>query len=165
MGNANVKQKQDTGGSAKSGGAPAKLHPVTGGKGAASPQEIVKSLLDAVVQRGDMDFVLSLIDADCAWCGTLAPELAYGGRLHGPVGAGQFFGGMTDTLKITRFDMERYVCEGGDVVAMGVWGGIMHKTGKSFETNLALCFRVRGGKIIEFRGYEDTALTVAALRS
>jgi ketosteroid isomerase-like protein len=159
MGNASIKQKQDTGSAAKSGAAALRAVP-----DAAKPGDIVKSMLDAVVQRGDMDFVRTLIADDCAWCGTLAPELAYGGRLQGPAGAGQFFGRMAETLKITRFDLDRYVCEGEDVAAMGVWGGIMHKTGKSFEANLALCFRVRGGKIIEFRGFEDTALTVAALR-
>jgi ketosteroid isomerase-like protein len=90
--------------------------------------------------------------------------VAYGGRLQGPAGAGQFFGRMAEILKITRFDMDRYACDGEDVVAMGVWGGTIHITGKSFEAALALCFRVRGGKIIEFRGFEDTALVVAALR-
>ena len=159
MGIANIKQKQDTVSAATSGAAALRAVP-----GAARPGDIVKSLLDAVVQRGDIAFVMTLIAQDCTWCGTLAPELAYGGRLEGPAGAGQFFGGMAETLKITRFNMDHYVCEGEDVVAMGVWGGTMHKTGKSFEAALALCFRVRGGKIIEFRGFEDTAMTVAALR-
>jgi uncharacterized protein len=154
MGNPNTKQKLETGGAA--------LRAVPA---AATPREIVKSLLDAVVQRGDIGYVLTLISEDCAWCGTLAPELPYGGRLKGPAGGGQFFGRMAETLKITRFDMDRYICEGEDVAALGVWGGTVHATGKSFEANLALCFRVRGGKIIEFRGFEDTAVTAAALRS
>jgi hypothetical protein len=68
MGNANIKPKQDISSAGKGGTAALRAVP-----GAAKPPEIVKSLLDAVVQRGDIDFVLTLIAEDCAWCGIWRP--------------------------------------------------------------------------------------------
>ena len=38
-------------------------------------------------------------------------------------------------------------------------------TGKRWDSHVALYFRVRGGKIVEFRGHDDTAVTAAALKS
>jgi len=50
-------------------------------------------------------------------------------------------------------------------VATGSWGGKARNTGKRFDSHIALYFRLRDGKVVEFRGHDDTAVTVAALRS
>jgi ketosteroid isomerase-like protein len=96
---------------------------------------------------------------------TTAPELPYAGTFKGSAGAGQFFDKMLGVLQPDRLDIDIWVCEGEDVVAMGSWGGKARNSGKRFDSHLALYFRVRDRKVIEFRGHDDTAVTAAALRS
>ena len=95
---------------------------------------------------------------------TRAPELPYAGTFKGREGASKFFDAMLAVLEPNRLEADLWVCEGEHVVAMGSWGGKARGTGKSFESHLALYFRVRDGKVIEFRGHDDTAVTAAALR-
>jgi ketosteroid isomerase-like protein len=65
---------------------------------------------------------------------------------------------------VTAFAPTKYVAS-DDVVALGSWSGTAISTGKAFTSAWALTFTVRGGKIVAFQGYEDTALAAAAFRT
>jgi uncharacterized protein len=126
---------------------------------------LIESLV-AAFKRGDVAFILAHVAEDCSpFRETRAPELPYAGEFRGRAGAGKFFDAMLGALEPNRLDIDLWVCEGEDVVAIGSWGGRARATGKSWESHLALYFRVRDGKIIDFRGHDDTAVTAAALRS
>jgi uncharacterized protein len=119
----------------------------------------------AAFNRGDIDYILACIAENCTLRETRTPELPYAGTFKGRAGAGKFFDAMLGVIEPNRVDIDLWVCEGEDVVALGSWGGKAHNSGKSFESHLALYFRVRDGKVIDFRGHDDTAVTAAALRS
>jgi uncharacterized protein len=125
---------------------------------------LIESMV-AAFNRGDIPYILGQFADDSAPRETRSPELPYVGNFTGPQGAGKFFELMGSVLQPTKLDIDRWVCEGEYVVAMGSWAGTAHRTGKSFDSDLALYFRVRNGKVIEFRGHDDTAVTAAALRS
>jgi uncharacterized protein len=126
--------------------------------------KLIESLV-AAFKRGDIAFIIAHVAEDCAPFREMqAPELPYAGEFKGRAGASAFFEAMLNVLEPNRLDIDRWVCEGEDVVAIGSWGGKARATGKSWESRIALYFRVRGGKIIDFRGHDDTAVTAAALR-
>jgi ketosteroid isomerase-like protein len=126
-------------------------------------RKLIESIIDTF-KRGDIAYILAHVAQDCPWRGTLAPELPYAGKLKGSAGAAKFFDGMLGALEPSGIEVDRWVCEGDDVVAIGSWRGKSRSTGKSFESHFALYFRVRGDKVIEYMGHEDTAVTAAALR-
>jgi uncharacterized protein len=127
-------------------------------------RKLIESMV-AAFNRGDIAYVLAQFADDCPLRETRAPELPYAGTFKGRAGAGQFFDKMLGALQPNRLDIDLWVCEEEHVVAMGSWGGQARNTGKSFDSHLALYFRVRDDKVIEFRGHDDTAVTAAALRS
>ncbi len=118
----------------------------------------------AAFNRGDIPFILGQFSDDCTLRETASPDLPYAGEFKGPAGAGQFFDRMLGALAPDRLTIDRWVCEGDDVVAMGSWAGAARKSGKRFDSRCALYFRVRDGKVVEFRGHDDTAVIAAALR-
>jgi ketosteroid isomerase-like protein len=125
---------------------------------------LIESLV-AAFNRGDVAFILAHVAEDCTpFRETQAPGLPYAGEFKGRTGATAFFEAMLGALEPNRLDIDRWVCEGEDVVAIGSWGGKARATGKSWGSRLALYFRVRDGKIIDFRGHDDTAVTAAAVR-
>jgi ketosteroid isomerase-like protein len=127
-------------------------------------RKLVETLV-AAFSRGDIAYIADCFAADCPLRETRTPELPYAGTFKGPGGARQFFDGMLSVLQPSRLDIDLWVCEGEDVVAIGSWAGTARDTGKSFDSNIALYFRVRGGKVIDFRGHDDTAVLAAALRN
>lgn len=121
--------------------------------------------LFAAFNRGDIPFILSHVAEECTLRGTLAPELPYCGNFRGVAGAAKYFEGIAKALEPSELVVDRYVCEGEHAVAVARWRGKARATGKTFDTPLALYFRFRDGKMIDFRGHEDTAVTVAATRN
>ena len=127
-----------------------------------------RKLIEAMVaafNRGDIPYILAQFADDCVLRETTSPDLPYAGDFKGRAGAGQFFDRMLGVLAPDRLDIDRWVCEGEDVVALGSWAGKARSTGKGFDSRFALYFRVRDGKVAEFRGHDDTAVIAAALRA
>jgi ketosteroid isomerase-like protein len=129
-----------------------------------TPRGLIETLVSAF-QRGDIPFIIDHFSDDCVLRETESRELPYRGVFEGKTGATQFFTLMGEVFTPHKLAIDTWVCQGDRVVAQGVWGGLAHATGKAWESHIALTFRVHDGKVVEFRGYDDTAVTVAALRS
>ena len=127
------------------------------------PRQLIESLFHAF-QRGDIAFIVERFAEDCTVRETRSSELPYAGSFEGRAGASKFFDAMLGAFEPNKLEADLWVCEGEHVVAMGSWGGKARATGKSWESHLALYFRVSDGKVVEFRGHDDTALPAAALR-
>ena len=121
--------------------------------------------LFAAFNRGDIPTVIASVAEECTLRGSLAPGLPYSGVFKGAQGAGQYFSGIAEALAPNGVDVDLYVSEGEHVVAVGSWSDIAKASGKPFKSPLALYFRFRNGKMIDFRGHEDTGVTLAAMRS
>ena len=127
----------------------------------------IRTLLEklfAAFNRGDIPFILQHVSEDCTLRGTLAPELPYAGVFRGVAGAAKYFEGIAQALEPSGLAVDQYVCEGEHIVAVGRWGGRARASGKTFDTPMALYFRFRDGKMIDFRGHEDSAVTLGAIK-
>ena len=125
--------------------------------------ELIRQCFEAY-GRGDIPSFIAAVAEDCVWSGSMAPGVPYAGEFHGPAGAAKFFDAIGAHVEVQVFEMSRYVGDGEWVIAMGHWAGVVRKTGRRYESRLALAFQVRHGKIVRFTGYEDTGLITAALR-
>jgi ketosteroid isomerase-like protein len=126
-------------------------------------RKLIESIV-AAFQRGDIPFIIDRFADDCVLRETESRELPYHGVLEGRAGVTRFFNAMASVFAPGKLAIDTWICEADRVVAQGVWGGVAHATGKAWESHLALTFRVRDNKVVEFRGYDDTAVTAAALR-
>ncbi len=112
--------------------------------------------------RGDIPAVLGLFDPQIRW--TEAEGFPYGGTYVGPeaVLEGVFMKLGTEWDGFAAVPAQ-LVAEGDTVVALGTYSGTYKATGKSFSAPMVHVWKLRGGKIVEFRQHTDTAVVQRAL--
>lgn len=118
----------------------------------------------AAFGRGDIPAVLAKIADNAEWNGPANKELPYAGAYKGPGGAAKFFDRIASHLRVTAWEPKTYLAAGDEVMTTGSWSCVALETGKAFSSIWAMRFVVKGGKIVFFQPYEDTAVVVAALR-
>lgn len=57
-----------------------------------------------------------------------------------------------------------YVCDGSSVVAIGDYSGTCKATGKTFKAPFAHVWKLRGGAVVCFQQFTDTAVIQQAMR-
>jgi ketosteroid isomerase-like protein len=122
--------------------------------------ELVQSLYEAF-GRGDLEFILARVATDCRW---IAPGegIPHAGVYTGPAGAAEFFRKIAESETITRFEPLEFFTKDDDVVALGYEECRSKQTGKTAATNWAMLFRVRGGQVVHFEIFYDTAAYLRA---
>ena len=122
----------------------------------------VQRLYDAFFQ-GDADaFVADLAD-DVDWAAGAASSSApwYGAR-HGTDGARRFFGDIGANVAVSDFEQLSYAANDTDVFVAIRWTYTVNATGKKASMHMLHWWRFADGKIVWFRGLEDTEQTAAA---
>lgn len=116
--------------------------------------------------RGDIPALLDRLTDDIVWTtpgeGTAIPNA---GRLQGKAQVAQFFAGIGETLDFHEFNPSEYVSQGDVVVALGNWDATVRGTNVRIKDVFAMVFRLRGGKIAEFREYSDSRQYAEAMAS
>jgi uncharacterized protein len=86
-----------------------------------------------------------------------APSLPYGAELHGIEAAKEGFANVIGAWASLQVEVEELVAAGDLVIAYMMLEGVGKATGKSYSGPTAEVFRMRDGKIIEWRPlYWDT---------
>lgn len=116
--------------------------------------------------RGDVATLMSLLSEDVVWFMPGSPEVVpYAGERRGHAGASQFFQLLGGAVEFEAFEPREFVAQNDKVVALGFERGRVRATGKTFDNPWALVFTVRGGRVTEFRAYEDSAAVASAFRA
>ena len=114
----------------------------------------------------NIDAVLAEVDDNVDWAaeaaGTGVPWWgSFSGRAHVP----GFFEAIGANVDVTEFDLVSFTANDTDVVATVHWTFTVHKTGKSASMYMQHWWRFgNDGKIVFFRGSEDTAQSLAAFQ-
>lgn len=112
--------------------------------------------------RGDMEELLSLFADDIDWFVAGPATLPTAGARSGREAVAGMFESLGETEDMQEFVAVDFVGSGDDVVAFGRTRSQVKATGKAYETDWAHRFTVRGGSIVRFREYTDTAAAVEA---
>jgi ketosteroid isomerase-like protein len=118
---------------------------------------LVKGLYAAFGRGGIEDIV-----------GAMAPNVdwqSYGNPVHfptlgahrGPSEVRSFFGRVVETLEFSEFDPREFYADGDVVVALGHFTAKVKETGRVASAHWAHVFTIKGGKVVKFREYTDTA--------
>lgn len=126
-----------------------------------TPKDIVDSLYDAF-RRGDIPFIVNHI---APGAGFHQPHsVPWGGDFAGPEGAAQFFARLNEGTQTTGFTVSESIEAGDRVFSFGTHEAIVRKTGKPVAVHWMFDWRVKDGKITNYRAYYDGAPIVAALQ-
>ncbi len=113
--------------------------------------------------RGDMDAVLADLADDVDWAAEAASSSApWYGKYLGKAAVPGFFAAIGSNVEISQFDLLSITSNDTDVVVTVRWAYTVNATGKSAAMYMQHWFRFADGKIVFFRGSEDSEQTVAA---
>ncbi len=127
-----------------------------------APVEVVKRFY-AALGEGDIATIIGLLAPSLEW--TEAERFPYyGGTWHTPQAVVEgLFAPLEREWDAFMARPESYVTEGERVVSLGRYAGTYRKTGRSMVAPFAHVWTVRGGIIVGFVQYTDTAKVLEAL--
>jgi ketosteroid isomerase-like protein len=119
--------------------------------------------LYAAYGRGDVDAVLAEVADDVDWAAEAASNSVpwYGSHL-GQAGVARFFAEIATNVDVSEFDIISLTSNDTDVVAVVHWTYTVKSTGRSASMYMQHWWRFADGKIVFFRGSEDTEQSAAA---
>jgi ketosteroid isomerase-like protein len=85
--------------------------------------------------------------------------------VRGRAAVGEFFKKLDETFEIQRFEPKEFIAQGERVVVLGEDTSRLKATGKVLDYEFVHVFRIRNGKVVNFKEYGDTAPIVLALQS
>jgi uncharacterized protein len=119
--------------------------------------------LYAAYRQQDMNGVVAELADDVDWAAEAASTtLPWYGAFRGRNEVPRFFEAIVSTIDISEFDIVGMTCNDTDVVATVHWAFTVKATGKTARMNMQHWWRFADGKIVFFRGSEDTEQSVAA---
>jgi uncharacterized protein len=115
--------------------------------------------------RGDLAVILDHVTDDVDWAteasGSGAP---WYGPHHGPGGVREFFEAFGSTMEVEEFTPLTYAGTDDEVLTLVRCTVRNRRTGKKMSHDLHHHFRFCDGKVVYYRGSEDTAEVGAAFR-
>lgn len=119
--------------------------------------------LYAAYGRGDVDAVLAELADDVDWAAEAAGTgVPWWGAVRGKAEVPRFFAAIASNVEVTEFDVVSLTANDTDVVATVHWTFTVNATGKTASMYMQHWFRFGDGKIVFFRGSEDSAQSLAA---
>lgn len=118
-------------------------------------EELVRDVYQAF-GRGDVPTVLGAMAADIEW--HEAEGMPYGGVYHGGEAVVQnVFGPIMQDVSDFAVTAEEFIASGDAVAAVVRYTGTGKATGKKLDLPVVHVWKVRNGKIQQFRQFIDTA--------
>jgi ketosteroid isomerase-like protein len=125
----------------------------------------IKTIQDiyAAFGRRDIPTVLEALAPDVSW-GIVGREadVPFAGVRQGKAGAGEFFRLLAETQEISRFEPQKFMAAGDTVFAWGRYDWTMRRSGVAGVSEWLHVFTIRDGKVVAWRGHQDTAMLADA---
>ena len=112
--------------------------------------------------RGDVQTLLGKFADDIEWVIPGSKNNPLAGTYKGRNRVAEFFKLLSDLTEISTFEPREFVAQGDKVVVLGRETGRVKSTGRGFQSDWAMAFTLRNGKIVKFQEYTDTANLEAA---
>lgn len=111
----------------------------------------------AAYGRGDTGALLDDVDEDVDWAAEAAgTAVPWWGNLRGRAEVPRFFEAIASNVEISEFDVVSITSNDTDVVSTVHWTFTVRKTGKTASMYMQHWWRFANGKIVFFRGSEDS---------
>ncbi len=112
----------------------------------------------AAFGRSDIETLLTYIADDVVWhaiygAGSHVPT---SGERHGKAAVREFFKQLAENVNFSRFEPQEFIATGDKVVTLGHYTATT-PLGKSFDTDWAMVFTLRDGKVVRFLEFCNSA--------
>jgi len=119
--------------------------------------------LYAAFGRGDIETIVRACDPDVVWISNADPALLpFGGEHRGPEGVRSFFRELAASLDTDSYEPLQFFGGPDSVTVLGRSISRSKRTGDPFEEDWIHLFRIKNGKMTEFRLFHDTHALVQA---
>ncbi len=108
------------------------------------------------LERGDIQGVLDRLSDDVEWRIAAPSELPYAGIHRGRDEVARFFRTFGQEAEFEMFEPQEYLARGNKVVVLGHERQRIKASGQVVETDWAMVFVLREGRITRFRNYVDS---------
>jgi ketosteroid isomerase-like protein len=125
--------------------------------------EAIQRLYDAFF-RQDMDAILDELADEIDWAAEASSSTApWYGSYRTKADVPRFFEALGSTVEFTEFTPLSFASNDTDVMVAIRWGFKVRSTGKTATMNLHHWWRFADGKIVFYRGSDDSELTASVL--
>ncbi len=114
--------------------------------------------------KGNVPGVLNLLTDDISWNDPGYPAVTYAAKRKGKTEVANFFAEMGKTVSFTRFEPQKFFCDGDMVIVKGFFAGKSNATGKAFESEWVMLWEVVDGKVKSYQAFTDTVNIASALQ-
>jgi ketosteroid isomerase-like protein len=117
----------------------------------------------AAFGRGDIPGVIANLADDVVWNGVYGagPHVPTSGERRGKAAVAEFFGQVAANVNFSKFEPKEFVATGDKVVALGHYTATT-PTNRTFDSDFAMVFTLRDGKVTHFQEFADSAAINAA---
>ena len=110
----------------------------------------------AAFGQGNIPAILNVLADDVEFHEPPGGEPPFTGTYRGRDGAGTFFQEMIGTVDVLMLEPQEFVAQGDTVVVLGHYRFRPKATGIPYDTDWAMVWWFRGGKIVKFQIHYDT---------
>jgi ketosteroid isomerase-like protein len=122
---------------------------------------MIRSVYEAF-GRGDVPAILGMLADDVDWYDPGPPEVTHAGRYRGRDDVGRFFSKVGESLDIEAFQQTEFIAKGDRVIVLGSIRAKVKRTGLVYDSEFAMSWTLRDGRVTKWQVYEDTARELAA---
>ena len=117
----------------------------------------------AAFGRGDVQSILDRLDDGIVWQGVYgaASSVPMAGERRGKPAVAEFFKLVATHVNFTRFEPKEFIATGDKVVTLGNYTA-KTSANKEFDSDFAMVFTMRNGKVTTFQEFLNTAALNAA---
>ena len=117
----------------------------------------------AAFGRGDIAAVIASLADDIVWNGVYGAgsHVPTSGERRGKAAVAEFFGQVAANVSFSKFEPKEFVATGDKVVALGHYTATT-PTNRTFDSDFAMVFTLRDGKVTHFQEFSDSAAINAA---
>jgi ketosteroid isomerase-like protein len=117
----------------------------------------------AAFARGDVAAILERIDDNVVWNGVYGTNASVptSGERRGKAAVAEFFKQVAEHVNFSTFEPKEFVASGDKVVALGHYAATT-PPGGSFDSDFAMVFALRNGKVVRFQEFSNSAAINAA---
>jgi ketosteroid isomerase-like protein len=118
----------------------------------------------AAFLSGNMPALLATMDEQIIWKPVIGAgrHVPFSGERRGKGGVAEFFKIVSETEDFEQFEPREFIAQGDRVVALGHYRAKTKATGRTFESDFVMVFRLKDGLVTEFNEFTDSAAVNAA---
>lgn len=120
----------------------------------------------AAFGRGDITALLGYFADDVVWRGVYGAgaHVPTSGERRGKAAVARFFDQVAANITFSRFEPTEFIATGDKVVALGHYTATT-PLGTGFDSDFAMVFTIRNGKVARFQEFCDSAAINAAYQA